>query len=60
MRDFQKGRTRTASGASLAFDAILKDRDLIVAVLDYDGVVHTPEFLCRFGDDSWIEVKDRA
>ena len=39
-----------------SFDAIPKDRDLMVAVIDHYGQ-HALEFPCRFADGCWIEVK---
>jgi hypothetical protein len=39
-----------------SFDAIPKDRDLMVAVIDDDGQ-HALRFPCRFADGCWIEVR---
>ena len=39
-----------------SFDAIPKDCDLMVAVIDHDGL-HALELPCRFGDGCWIEVR---
>jgi hypothetical protein len=38
------------------FEAVPKDRDLLLAVLDHDGF-HALEFPCRYSEDSrWIDV----
>jgi hypothetical protein len=39
-----------------SFDAVPKDCDLILAVVDQDGL-HALEFRCRYNDGCWIDIK---
>jgi hypothetical protein len=39
-----------------SIDAIPKDRDLILAVVDSDGL-HALKFRCRCGEGCWINVE---
>ena len=57
MRNFEKRCKRTRMWRLIgSFDAIPKDCDLMVAVIDHDGL-HALELPCRFGDGCWIEVR---
>jgi hypothetical protein len=39
-----------------SFEAVPKDCDLVLAVLDHDGL-HALEFPCRVGESRWIDKR---
>jgi hypothetical protein len=39
-----------------SIDAVPKDCDLVLAVIDGDGV-HALEFPCRLGDNCWMDIR---
>ena len=39
-----------------SIDAIPKDRDLMLAVVDHDGL-HALVFPCRCGEGCWIDIR---